>query len=251
MTLRAVRIVGLVGLLLFLAAGVSAGASYAQLPGTLYPSSYDTDGDGLSNERELEYVTDPASWDTDGDGLGDYEEVLKYRTNPLSADSDNDGTIDSDWAERREFTYSILIDWRLRPPFSMASMSDAYQDSKIVEGEDANGYTRILTVIYPETRLPLSGKPFPVQEIPQALAQYTQPGYTTSVSESLQEAVKNITKGSVTDVTAVSRIVRWIDRRVWELDCSVPAIFFTYSDGEDVRLSVDNDWLVSNSTFGN
>ena len=236
MTLRAVRIIGLIGLLLLSVAWAVIGASYAQLPGTLYPSSYDTDGDGLSDELELEYLTDPASWDTDGDGLGDYEEVVKYRTNPLSADSDNDGTIDSDWAERREFTYSILIDWRLRPPFSMASMSDAYQDSRIVESEDPNGYTRILTVVYPETRLPLSGQPFPVTEIPQALVQYTQPGYTTSVSESLREEVRSITGGSVTDVAAVRSIVRWIDRHVWELDCSVPAIFFTYSDGEDVRL---------------
>jgi len=236
MSLRAARIVGLVGLLLVLSAWALAGAACAQPPGTLYPSSHDTDGDCLSDELELEYSTDPASWDTDGDGLGDYDEIVKYKTNPLSPDSDNDGTMDSDWAERREFTYSILIDWRLRPPFSIASMSDAYQDSRIVEGEDADGYSRILTIIYPETRLPLSGRPFPTEETPQGLAQYTQPGYTTSVSESLQEAVRNITKGSVTDVNAVSRIVRWIDRHVWDLPCSVPAIFFTYSDGEDVRL---------------
>ncbi|MDP3793378.1 MAG: hypothetical protein Q8R07_01355 [Candidatus Uhrbacteria bacterium] len=51
----------------------------------------DTDGDGLSDEREVELGTDPNKADTDSDGLSDGEEVLQYGTNPLNADTDGDG----------------------------------------------------------------------------------------------------------------------------------------------------------------
>lgn len=57
-------------------------------------SSVDTDGDGLSDQRELELGTDPRNKDTDGDGLSDGDEVLKYGTNPLDRDTDKDGFID-------------------------------------------------------------------------------------------------------------------------------------------------------------
>ena len=56
----------------------------------------DTDGDGLSDERELKLGTDVNKMDTDGDGISDYDEVKKYRTDPLIADSDGDGINDFD-----------------------------------------------------------------------------------------------------------------------------------------------------------
>ncbi len=60
------------------------------------PSSaaLDTDGDGLTDQRETELGTDPNKADTDGDGLSDGDEVLKYGTNPLNADTDGDGFSD-------------------------------------------------------------------------------------------------------------------------------------------------------------
>lgn len=57
----------------------------------------DNDGDGLSNQRELEIGTDPNVADTDKDGLTDGEEVNQYGTIPLKQDSDNDILID--WEE--------------------------------------------------------------------------------------------------------------------------------------------------------
>ncbi len=55
-------------------------------------SSGDLDGDGLSNDDEINiFMTDPANPDTDGDGLSDGDEVNVYGTNPLLADSDGDG----------------------------------------------------------------------------------------------------------------------------------------------------------------
>ena len=56
----------------------------------------DTDGDGLTNAREIELGTDPTKADTDGDGISDGDEVNKYHTNPLNPDSDGDGLSDGE-----------------------------------------------------------------------------------------------------------------------------------------------------------
>ena len=56
----------------------------------------DTDGDGLTNNEEIQIGTDPSNPDTDGDGLKDGEEVKTYGTNPLAPDTDNDGLSDGD-----------------------------------------------------------------------------------------------------------------------------------------------------------
>src|SRR5215211_7736628 len=56
----------------------------------------DSDGDGLTNEREASLGTDPLKPDTDADGLTDLEEVETYETNPLVADTDADRLSDSD-----------------------------------------------------------------------------------------------------------------------------------------------------------
>ncbi len=55
----------------------------------------DTDGDGLSDEREEELGTDPNNPDSDGDGLSDGDEVGRG-TDPLDPDSDDDGILDGD-----------------------------------------------------------------------------------------------------------------------------------------------------------
>ena len=54
----------------------------------------DSDGDGLTNQPELELGTDPNNPDTDGDGLLDGVEVFQTGTNPLIADTDGDGIND-------------------------------------------------------------------------------------------------------------------------------------------------------------
>ena len=56
----------------------------------------DSDGDGLSNKREVELGTDRNNADSDGDGLSDGLEVDTYGTDPLVADSDGDGLSDGD-----------------------------------------------------------------------------------------------------------------------------------------------------------
>ena len=53
----------------------------------------DSDGDGLSDDEELQLGTNPYNSDTDGDGLSDFYEV-NNGTNPLLYDTDGDGYSD-------------------------------------------------------------------------------------------------------------------------------------------------------------
>lgn len=55
----------------------------------------DSDGDGLSDERELEIGTDPQNADSDSDGITDGDE-LALGTDPNESDTDGDGTSDGD-----------------------------------------------------------------------------------------------------------------------------------------------------------
>lgn len=54
----------------------------------------DSDGDGLSDEEEIQLGTNPQSVDTDSDGLTDYDEVRIYGTDPKNPDTDGDGFLD-------------------------------------------------------------------------------------------------------------------------------------------------------------
>jgi hypothetical protein len=62
--------------------------------GQALTGSSDPDGDGLTNDQELQLGTDSKNADTDRDGLMDGDEVKIYRTDPLKADSDGDGYSD-------------------------------------------------------------------------------------------------------------------------------------------------------------
>lgn len=54
---------------------------------TATPAPTDTDGDGLSDEREADLQTDPEDADSDGDGTSDGDEVFLYGTDPNDPDS--------------------------------------------------------------------------------------------------------------------------------------------------------------------
>lgn len=53
------------------------------------PEGIDSDGDGLSDEEELELGTDPLNPDTDDDGIPDGQEI-DLGTDPLNSDTDGD-----------------------------------------------------------------------------------------------------------------------------------------------------------------
>jgi M6 family metalloprotease-like protein len=64
--------------------------------GDLDAVSSDTDSDGLDDAWELGNGTDPIDADSDGDGLTDGDEVNLYLTDPKRSDTDNDGLGDYD-----------------------------------------------------------------------------------------------------------------------------------------------------------
>ncbi len=69
-------------------------------------STWDTDGDGLSDFYEVGSVSDPKKADTDGDGLNDaFEARIGTRAN--AADSDGDGLSDKDELDGWEIVYAI------------------------------------------------------------------------------------------------------------------------------------------------
>ncbi len=72
-------------------------SNQAELNLSLDPFDSDTDDDGLTDGEELNvYFTNAAASDSDGDGLGDAAEVLIYLTDPWDRDSDDDSLEDGD-----------------------------------------------------------------------------------------------------------------------------------------------------------
>ncbi|MEA3249080.1 MAG: hypothetical protein U9Q03_01840 [Patescibacteria group bacterium] len=59
----------------------------------------DADGDGLTDEEEMDLGTNPESEDTDSDGLTDMEEIRNYGTDPKNPDTDGDGFLDGQEVE--------------------------------------------------------------------------------------------------------------------------------------------------------
>ena len=75
-------------------------------------------------------VAIPAS-DTDGDGLSDYAELHKYFTDPRKVNSAGSSKPDSDWEQRKEFTYTITSVPEIAKPFNPADMNDDDQDARV------------------------------------------------------------------------------------------------------------------------
>ena len=59
-------------------------------------ASGDYDGDTISNGEEYTLGTNPALTDSDGDGLSDEDEINIYHTNPIDPDTDGDGASDGE-----------------------------------------------------------------------------------------------------------------------------------------------------------
>ena len=64
------------------------------IPTTTDDLTIDSDGDGLTDAREVELGINPNRVDTDLDGLSDFDEVEKWQTNPLNPDTDGDSFLD-------------------------------------------------------------------------------------------------------------------------------------------------------------
>jgi outer membrane protein OmpA-like peptidoglycan-associated protein len=85
--------------LLFLALFLSAGVVTQYGCGSSEPEPVvpvDTDGDGITDDQEIELGLDPTSADFDNDGLTDGEEINTHNTDPKNPDTDGDGLSDGD-----------------------------------------------------------------------------------------------------------------------------------------------------------
>lgn len=74
-------------------ANLSHKSATATVSITVEDNREDSDGDGLSDEREAELGTDPQDADSDDDGINDGDEVA-LGTDPNNTDSDGDGASD-------------------------------------------------------------------------------------------------------------------------------------------------------------
>lgn len=96
----------------------------------------DSDGDGLSNQTEIDLGTDPFNPDTDDDGLTDKEDV-DSGANPLDRDSDDDGLLDS--LESLEDTDADLLNGVVDPDSDDDGVFDG-TESGVVETIEGFSY---------------------------------------------------------------------------------------------------------------
>jgi hypothetical protein len=85
--------------------------------------------------------------DSDGDGLSDFQEIHKYQTNAQKKDSDGDGSPDSDWHERREYTYSVRSVVKIMRPCNLEAINDDYQDARVLS--ETKDYVELEVIHYP------------------------------------------------------------------------------------------------------
>lgn len=168
---------------------------------------YDTDKDGLEDELELKIGTDSFLVDTDADGLTDYDEYCKYSTDATKADSDGDGKIDSDWDERREYTYTIRAVCEINDPVSLEDMNDLFQDARVLAERTPTSHTRYEILLYPDSQPHLLPRKFPYpQGFPSSIERYTQSGFATNFSPKMQEEVQRMISGCRSDLEVIERI---------------------------------------------
>lgn len=172
---------------------------------------YDTDGDGLFNDREERHGTDPTVADTDGDGISDYLEITKYRTDPLSRDSDGDGIPDSDSEERREYTYTIRAICRIVPPYDVQTMTDQFQDVVALD-ESWSGLVYQITY-YPESKHIVESLPLRVTRSVAAClpAGYTDPGPIINFDDAMRADCEElfVSGENDTDLDVLDRVFAW------------------------------------------
>ncbi len=166
----------------------------------------DADKDGLENELELKIGTNPHQIDTDADGLADYDEYCKYRTDATRADSDGDGKIDSDWHERREYTYTIRAVCEINDPVDLESMNDLFQDVKIIAKRTPMSHTRYEILLYPDSKPHLLPTRFPYEQLPAAVERYTQRGFATNFSPKMQTEVQRMISECHNDLKVIERV---------------------------------------------
>src|SRR5688572_7953462 len=164
----------------------------------------------------------PGDPDGDRDGLSDFQELHKYFTDPKKADSDGDGVPDGDREERREFSYSVRAVMHVMAPFDVDSMTDDYQDVRVLERRP--DLLEFEVVIYPlntvaEAIRPDAGWRKPSAEAKEAL----RPGVCCNWDKGMQARLldeleeQKIDLAALDDAEAAKQVAKWLmDRSQFE-----------------------------------
>lgn len=175
------------------------------------------------------------SYDSDKDGLSDYDEIFKYKTNPNSRDSDNDGVDDSDWNERREYTYSISFKTKIFNIYDEKDMSTGFQDYKIINKTDR--YTEFEIITYPEnTYYSHLYRNSHWKSDYESMQQYLEPSTLCNWDEQMKkDLIAQLKKDGIdieklSDVDLVRQVVQWIEKSNRRL----------YTNGWDIFLETAN-----------
>jgi hypothetical protein len=175
--------------------------------------------------------------DSDGDGLSDFQEVHKYLTDPAKEDMDGDGLPDSDWNERREYTYSVQTILRLMPPFDKSILNDNYQDARV--REETDDYVEIEVIHYP-----LATPHESIEENPNwqqdyaGMTEYLQPGVTTNwdvkMKRDLLAELKadGIIIDELTDKQVVMQVSSWLMKKSRYLGKVFTTFYVYYPNGQ-------------------
>ena len=179
------------------------------------------------------------TYDSDKDGLSDYDEIFKYKTNPNKADSDGDGIIDSDWNERKEYTYTVNYKTKIFNLYDEDSLAMAFQDGRVIKKTDE--YSEIELIVYPENTYYEY-----LYENPNWKADYSgmktylEPTVLCNWDNQMREDLINELKQSgidpdqLTDVELVKQVTAWIEKNNKRL----------FTNGWDIFLQVENGKVV-------
>ena len=162
--------------------------------------------------------TAPAEPDTDRDGLTDFHEVHKHFTDPRKADSDGDGVPDGDWDERREYSYSVRAVMHVMAPFDVASMTDDYQDVRVLDQRP--DLLEFEVVVYPFNSVASALEPSASWRKPAAeLKPFVSPGVCSNWDRAMQEtlvkelAERGVDLARLDDAQAARAVSRWLMER--------------------------------------
>src|SRR6185503_16297954 len=170
--------------------------------------------------------------DSDKDGLPDFQELHKYFTDPKKADTDGDGVPDGDWEERREYAYTVRAVMHVMAPFDVASMTDDYQDVRVLE--ERADLLEFEVVVYPLNTVAEAIQPDPAWRKPSAEAkEFLKPGVCCNFDREMQAQLatelksKGIDLEKLDDAEAAKQVSRWLmDRSQFEDSFTTFAVEF-------------------------
>lgn len=166
----------------------------------------------------MSLCTNAAKLDSDRDGLSDFQEKHKYFTDPNKADTDRDGILDSDWHERREYTYSVRVVMKVLKPVNMSVINDDYQDAQVLKQTDK--YVELEIVCYPLNKIAASISATMEWKRKSSIARDSlRPGLTTNWDDEMRNDMvaalraDKIDIASMIDVEVVKAVSSWLLKR--------------------------------------